>query len=95
MLPLLLRRPQPCSQIRIVALAAQPGDFVCDEVLSTIGRVLAWIFVIALVLACIGPLVASSIYLDRNGVIGPGKVIDKDEDIRSASDRIRGSAISG
>lgn len=55
------------------------------RVLSTLGTVLSWIFLIGLLLICVGPLLASSIYLDRNGVLGPGVVTGKDENITPSS----------
>jgi hypothetical protein len=52
-----------------------------QRVLSAVGLVLSWLVIIALLLICVGPVLGSSIYLDRNGVIGPGEVITKDEQI--------------
>lgn len=55
------------------------------RVLSAVGTVVSWIFLIGLLLVCVGPLLASSIYLDRNGVLGPGVVTGKDENITPSS----------
>lgn|GEM_PF-4122238 len=49
--------------------------------MSAIGTLLSWIFLIALLTICVGPLVGSSLYLDRNGIVGPGVVTEKSEQI--------------
>ncbi len=52
---------------------------------SAIGTLLAWLFIIALLAICLGPIVGSSIYLDRHGIVGPGKVVSKSERISPES----------
>ncbi len=51
------------------------------RVVSAIGTLLSWIFLIALLTICLGPLIGSSINLDRNGIVGPGVVTEKSEQI--------------
>ncbi len=52
---------------------------------SAVTRILSILFVVVLILACVGPILGGALYLQRYGIVTEGQVVDKEESINSTA----------